>query len=571
MAAQAQSIFNGKLGHLHEQLKMNTDENPSLSPALARPNPPSALFLVSTSETSIKITWGYSAGGGETGTRVKWGTDPSQDNTIGEENLPLSLKTFVIPELKPATKYFIFVYGTAGEEVSHARQVEGTTKPATALPGKPTNLQASSSKSTVLLTWDKIDNASSYKIAYGIEGGPVLDNPTSTNPTINITGLISNTRYFFKVVSTNNNGDSASTDIVKQTLKVPAAPTNLTATPQVTTMDLSWDIPQDAVTFYVCHGLEPGGAAQCIESRPPRYTLTGLTKNTLYYVEVVAEGLNGGSMPARITQKTLDGPPIPSRPGALHTLVTFDKVRVTWGGPQAPNYELAYGLVDKYPEVIGKQTTAYLTDTIKYLAPDTRYFIEVRGFNASGYSEPSSTEVTTGPNMTQPRGVHNPGRTFSEAWLKWERPEDHSYLIDYEITCPERQPVRTTALEHIFTDLIPAKEYTFKIQPRRIEGAPPALAASIQVVTHDRVPPTRPGNLKLTASTQGNATLDWRASEDNVGVTGYQVRRNDGDWVAVSGTSHPVTGLIDGVVERFEVRARDAAGNWSIPAGVSSK
>jgi len=141
----------------------------------------------------------------------------------------------------------------------------------------------------------------------------------------------------------------------------------------------------------------------------------------------------------------------------LHTLVTFDQVRVTWGPPQSPHYELAYGLVDKYPEVIGRQTTANLTDTLKYLAPATRYFIEVRGFNASGFSEPSSAEVTIGPDQTQPRGLHNPGRTFSEAWLKWERPEDLSYFIDYEITCPGREPVRTTALEHIFTDLIPEK------------------------------------------------------------------------------------------------------------------
>ncbi|WP_408596396.1 hypothetical protein [Pseudomonas sp. PLMAX] len=54
-------------------------------------------------------------------------------------------------------------------------------------------------------------------------------------------------------------------------------------------------------------------------------------------------------------------------------------------------------------------------------------------------------------------------------------------------------------------------------------------------------------------------------------MTGYQVRRNDGAWVAVSGTSHPVTGLIEGAVERFEVRARDAAGNWSVSADVSTR
>ncbi|MFW0757825.1 fibronectin type III domain-containing protein [Pseudomonas sp. H11T01] len=278
-----------------------------------------------------------------------------------------------------------------------------------------------------------------------------------------------------------------------------------------------------------------------------------------------AQALTPPSLPARITQKTQDGPPIPSRPGPLHTLVNYDTVRVFWPAPQSPQYEITYGLEDKFPDVIGRETTKHLNFLVKYLAPDSRYFIEVRAFNVSGYSAPSQATIKTGPDMTQPRNLRNPGRTFSETWLTWDKPDDASYLIDYEITCPGREPVRTTALEHIATGLTPEKGYLFKVQPRRPEGPVPALPASISVVTHDQVPPTRPQALKLTFLTPGNAMLNWRASQDNVGVTGYLVRRDGGAAIPVEGTSFAVTLMPEGLSD-FEVRARDAAGNLSLAA-----
>ncbi|SDV02948.1 fibronectin type III domain-containing protein [Pseudomonas vancouverensis] len=165
----------------------------------------------------------------------------------------------------------------------------------------------------------------------------------------------------------------------------------------------------------------------------------------------------------------------PGRPGPVVVNVSFDTVRLTWAGSSAP-FEIRYGLQANYPDVIGSQTTHHLNDTVRYLSPDTEYFFEIRGFNEYGYSEPALKNATIGPDRTQPRNLKNPGRTFCEAWLKWERPEDNAYLIDYEITCPGRETVYTSALEYIASGLIPDKEYLFRIQPRRPEGAAPGIA-----------------------------------------------------------------------------------------------
>ena len=542
----------------------------SHSSGSSRLSSPAGLVVTSTSESSVKISWGYGAGGGQTGTRVKWGRERSEDNFIDEIDLPLPQKKFEITGLAPGTRYYIHVYGINTEEASSPMWVEAATSLATSPPAAPTNLNAVPTRDSMALTWSGPANVTCYKISYGVApSGPATDT-TSLDPACTIVGLLSNTNYYIDVRSSNSNGDSAPARIVKQTLQVPAPPADLHVTPGSSKMNLTWSPSPGAIEYVVHYRVEPGGAPQTLVTSNSNHELTGLSKNTSYFIEVSAANTNGDSLPATITEKTLDGPPIPSHPGVLHLIVTYDRVAVSWAGtPREPGYELIYGLEDKYPEVIDTLTTEHLTAGIRYLVPDTRYFIEVRAFNASGHSEPSRASTMIGPDRTQPRNLRTPGRTFCEAWVKWDRPEDHSYLIDYEITCPGREPVRTTALEFIATGLTPEKEYLFKVQPRRPEGPVPALTASISVMTHDQVPPTSPRGFKSEALTEGNARLSWHPSDDNVGVTGYEVRRNGGAWEPVSQdsrTCYPVTGFTNGVAEVFEVRARDAAGNCSIPA-----
>jgi hypothetical protein len=527
--------------------------------------PPATMVAQPQSESSIQVIWGY-AGGQTSQTRLKWLID---ETIIGQVDLPVGAVRHTIDGLRPDTRYRIYAFGLEGNEESAAsRDAVATTLPATSMPGRPTNLIALPAKSSMALTWSDVVNASSYKVDYGVAPNGPATRSTSFNPACSIDGLISGTSYYFDVSASNGNGDSAPTRIVKQTLWVPAPPGDLRATPAITTLDLAWSPSTGAVEYYLRYGIEPDGAPATLVTSLVTHQLTGLSKNTLYFVEVSAANVNGESLPARITQKTQDGPPLPIHPGVLHVVVSFDTVRVAWGAPQQAGYEVTYGLEDRYPEVSGRQTTEHLTDVIRYLAPDTRYFIEVRAFNASGYSSPSRTSATIGPDRTQPRALCNPGRTFNEARLAWDAPADASYLTGYEITCPGRESVLTTALEHIATDLEPEREYLFKIQPIRREGARPALSASISVMTHDQVPPTRPQGLKLTQTSPGNALLSWHDSEDNVGVSGYEMRRNEEGWISIEGTHHPIFGLVDGERDIFWVRAKDAANNVSRPTSV---
>ncbi len=79
----------------------------------------------------------------------------------------------------------------------------------------------------------------------------------------------------------------------------------------------------------------------------------------------------------------------------------------------------------------------------------------------------------------------------------------------------------------------------------------------------DTTAPSIPGNFTATAAGSTGANLSWSASTDNVGVTGYIVRRGGAQVATPTTTIYADTGLSPGQTYSYTVAARDAAGNIS--------
>src|SRR5213596_590915 len=79
----------------------------------------------------------------------------------------------------------------------------------------------------------------------------------------------------------------------------------------------------------------------------------------------------------------------------------------------------------------------------------------------------------------------------------------------------------------------------------------------------DTTPPSPPTSLTGAAAGSTGASLSWGASTDNVGVTGYIVRRDGAPIATPAATSFTDTGLSAGATYSYTVAARDAAGNIS--------
>jgi chitodextrinase len=91
------------------------------------------------------------------------------------------------------------------------------------------------------------------------------------------------------------------------------------------------------------------------------------------------------------------------------------------------------------------------------------------------------------------------------------------------------------------------------------------LIDNISITTPDTTPPTIPTNLLASGTTQATTMLNWTASTDNVGVTGYTVFQDGAQIGTTDGatTTLNVTGLTAATTYSFTVTANDAVPNTS--------
>ncbi|MEZ0240551.1 MAG: hypothetical protein ACAH65_07115 [Chloroflexota bacterium] len=86
----------------------------------------------------------------------------------------------------------------------------------------------------------------------------------------------------------------------------------------------------------------------------------------------------------------------------------------------------------------------------------------------------------------------------------------------------------------------------------------------------DATPPSTPGGLAASMTGATTSRLTWTASTDNVGVTGYEVRRGGVLLATVAGSPYNDSGpLVAGATYGYSVTAVDAAANHSTPATVN--
>src|SRR5204863_167482 len=101
-------------------------------------------------------------------------------------------------------------------------------------------------------------------------------------------------------------------------------------------------------------------------------------------------------------------------------------------------------------------------------------------------------------------------------------------------------------------------------------GNTSANSASASVTIADTTPPTTPTGLTATVAGSTGANLSWTASTDNVGVTGYIVRRNGVQVATPATTSFADTGLSAATTYSYTDTARDRAGNTSANSASAS-
>jgi hypothetical protein len=76
-------------------------------------------------------------------------------------------------------------------------------------------------------------------------------------------------------------------------------------------------------------------------------------------------------------------------------------------------------------------------------------------------------------------------------------------------------------------------------------------------------PPSAPADVTAAAASGTEIVLNWTASTDDVGVTGYDIYRNGVLHASAAGTTYADQGLAAGTSYNYAVRAKDTDGNAS--------
>ncbi|TAE76829.1 MAG: hypothetical protein EAZ84_06480 [Verrucomicrobia bacterium] len=158
--------------------------------------------------------------------------------------------------------------------------------------------------------------------------------------------------------------------------------------------------------------------------------------------------------------------------------------------------------------------------------------------------------------------------TPNSVLLAWGASTDNVGVSRYVIQRNGVQVFSGSALSFRDAGLSASTVYVYRITAFDAAGNS-SVAAVIEVTTSDPFPdleaPSRPEDL-ICVAVDGDATLTWNASTDNVGVNGYRILRDGVEIARVTSTTHIDRNLLAGRVFEYEVAAFDAAGNMSMGA-----
>eukprot|EP01090_Pellita_catalonica_P007303 TRINITY_DN178_c0_g2_i1.p1 TRINITY_DN178_c0_g2~~TRINITY_DN178_c0_g2_i1.p1 ORF type:complete len:899 (+),score=171.25 TRINITY_DN178_c0_g2_i1:5299-7995(+) len=196
----------------------------------------------------------------------------------------------------------------------------------------------------------------------------------------------------------------------------------------------------------------------------------------------------------------------------------------------------------------------------------------------NGYSDHTaiSTNLAKGTSHTITITPTWTGTVYNEGYGIWIDYNQDGDFADAGETVWTKAPSKDTPVSTSFT--VPATATDGATRMRivlKYNATPTACEASfsygevedytvvIGAGTADTTAPTVPTNLAASSVTQTSLTLNWSASTDNVGVTGYDVYQGTTNIGSVTATTMNVTGLSAATAYTFSVRAKDAAGNAS--------
>ena len=428
---------------------------------------------------------------------------------------------------------------------------------------------------SVLLSWQKIENSSSFSIYSSTNefNDYTLVDTTDKNYYI-IQNLLTERRYYFKLsVSKNNIGESQLSSPVSIVIVDLSEPTGLLATNNSpTSINISWSSVPHATGYKIYRSLTSSGQYVYVGNTVSNnYTDNNLETGTTYYYKIAGTKSNGEG-PSSNFISTFTPVDIPT--GLLGTVQSSNSIKLSWNTVlKATEYTLYKSLSSsgEYNAIVTTSNTSYI-DT--GLSQNTPYYYKVSAKNLNGDGSQSEYITVIIEPPQPPTSITSSVLSSSSIKLDWDNIEGATSYKIYRSTGGDYSLVGTvTTNTFTNTGLSSNINYSYKISSVNIAGEGEQSEQINSIIQ----PPSAPINVKAESYTASSIKITW----DNVaGANLYKVYLIEYHQVAggyyseiatVTTNEYIHTGLVAGYGRKYEyvVRAINAIGTSDRSARVT--
>jgi len=394
-------------------------------------------------------------------------------------------------------------------------------------------------------------------------------------------GLSPSTTYTYTIKSYDQSGNlsGASNPVNFRTSSLPdttppTSPSNVIVTGRTAkTISLSWNTSSDnvGISGYKIYS----GSTLLGTTSSTSFTVTALQPGITYQFNVYAIDIAGNaSLPSNsvVATTNLTGDNItPSIPTSLMIIAkTSTSTTISWAASLDNVGVVGYDIYSGNSLIGTSIGTSY---QINGLYPSTTYSISIKARDASGNTSNASTAlyITTEATPdtqapTIPSALTVVSKSDVMVKLAWNASMDNVGVVSYDIYQGSTWIASSSNTSYSVMNLTPSTSYSFSVKAKDASGNVSALSTTVNTATSatpDVLEPTAPVGLMVSAKSETSVSINWSASNDNVGVVGYNIYRGTILIGSSITTSYKDEGLVASTSYTYTIKAKDAAGNIS--------